>query len=360
MADVMANMKIVPVPSKNGKKIYYTLEWGKGSGERKASGIFTWSKPKDQFQKNFNKEQLAILQIKAAQSTITFNSTGTPYIPQHRFKPNFVDYYSEFVIKNEKDNNRSLSCSFEKFKKFLLEKEKAVQISPFDITRNLCERFQQYLLDKLTGETPGDYFMRFKRVLYAATDEGYYTRSPAEDIPIKQHPTGIKDVLTVAEFKVLLNSFCPNYEVKKAVVCALYTGLRWCDVSQLEWWQIKEESIILRRQSKTGVPLEVPLNPIALAIMGEKRMPNEKVFSLPSANGANAILKKWVLDAGIKKHITFHCLRHTVSDLLQEAGVDVMTVAAFLGQKTAKYVLKTYQRRVAAKNMKEAATLLPS
>ncbi|MFB6456958.1 tyrosine-type recombinase/integrase [Chitinophaga sp. Hz27] len=352
-------MKIIPVPSKNGKKIYYTLEWGKGPGERKATGIFTWATPSNQIQKNFNKEQKAILEIKAAQSTITFNSTGTLYIPQHRFKANFVDYYGEFVLKNKKDTNKSLPCSFEKFKAFLLEKERTNQISPFDITKNLCERFQQYLLDTLNGETPGDYFMRFKRVLAAATDENYYAKSPAAGISIKQHPSEIKDTLTVDEYKRLVNSHCTNHEVKKAAITSMYTGLRWCDID-LEGWQVGETEITLKRQSKTGEPLKVPLHPVARAIIGDITDPRKKVFQLPTADGANKILKAWVKSVGINKTITWHCLRHSVSDLLQAAGVDVMTVAAFLGQKTAKYVLKTYQRRVAASNMRDAASLLPS
>lgn len=55
-----------------------------------------------------------------------------------------------------------------------------------------------------------------------------------------------------------MNTPFTNYEVKKAFVFSLYTGLRWADVKPFKWESIKELSIVLE-QSKTGVHLEVPL-----------------------------------------------------------------------------------------------------
>lgn len=56
--------------SRNQQKIWYTFEWGKEPDQRKAAGIFTYVKPKDTIQKNFNKEALALLKNKKAQLTI--------------------------------------------------------------------------------------------------------------------------------------------------------------------------------------------------------------------------------------------------------------------------------------------------
>ena len=50
--------------TRDGQKIWYTYEWGKSSGERKAAGIFTYTKPKDLIQKNHNREALALLEQK--------------------------------------------------------------------------------------------------------------------------------------------------------------------------------------------------------------------------------------------------------------------------------------------------------
>ena len=60
----------------------------------------------------------------------------------------------------------------------------------------------------------------------------------------------------------------------------------------------------------------------------------------------NKILKQWCSDAGLNKHITWHCARHSFSVLLQQNGVDIATVAGMLGHTSTKYVHQTYQRYI--------------
>lgn len=354
------DISITPRENRKKTKIYYTLEWGKGTGERQATGIYTYTKPKDQLQKNHNKEALAILAGKKSQMVLDLQAMANGRQPIHRLKKNFLDFYQEFADKNSRKGNRSLSCSLSKFREFI-QADFGTFISPVHITENLCERFRNHLLDTLNGETPADYFMRFKRVVKSAKKEGYFLDNPVEEVKAKGHPSGIKEVLSVEEYKTLISSYCSNYEVKKAAVASMYTGFRWCDVKILQWWQIKEKTILLRKQSKTGEPLEVPLHSVVKAIIGERKNDNDLVFSLPTADGANGVLSNWVSkSAKINKYITWHCLRHSVSDILQDKGVDVATVAALLGQTSGKYVLTVYKKRVKIRHTTEAIVHLPS
>ena len=82
------------------------------------------------------------------------------YIPKHKCKDNFLDYYTEFVKNNKVENNRHMECSLAQFKKFVGKSF----VVPIDITENLCERFRKYLLDNYNGQTQANYFIRFKRL----------------------------------------------------------------------------------------------------------------------------------------------------------------------------------------------------
>lgn len=339
MANGMANTITISTKlSRDKSKVWYYFEWGKGAGQRKATGIYTWAKP-TVAQKAYNKEALALLETRRSQLVIEKQAVASGYMPTHRIKDNFFDYYDEYVKNNERMGNRSLSASLTAFKKFW-NKER---IAAGDITENLCERFRAYLLDNLKGETPGDYFMRFKRVIRAATKDGYFRVNPAEDVQIKVHPSTQKDILEATEYIQLMKTPCSNEAVRRAAIFSLYTGFRWCDVEPLIWADITTKGV-KKIQNKTKVKVEVPLHDIARQVVSTPGRPNEKVFDLPTQDGANKVLKAWVKSAGINKHITWHSLRHSMSVLLQDAGVAVATVAGLLGHTSSKYVHKTYQR----------------
>lgn len=214
------------------------------------------------------------------------------------------------------------------------------------------------MLDNLNGETPANYFSRFKRVLEAARKDGYFKVSPAADLASKSKSNKkVKDILTADEYTKLMSAPCLNHEVKKAFVFSLYTGFRWADVKPLTWENIKKDTVVEIKQKKTGELLEIPLHPIALQILGERK--TGLVFKLPTPDGANKILSKWCDAAGLGKHITWHCARHSFSVLLQDKGTDVATVAGMLGHTSTKYVHKTY-KRYRKENAEAAIFRLPS
>jgi len=97
--------------SKDKIKTFWSLEWGKNAGQRKSTGIFTYTHPKDLVEKNYNKEALEILKTKQSELTLERNSIGSKHVPVHKFKTNFLDYYSDFVRRNRKFGNRHLENS---------------------------------------------------------------------------------------------------------------------------------------------------------------------------------------------------------------------------------------------------------
>ncbi len=332
------SIKIKKRISTDRSKIWYSLDWGRQTNQRISTGIFTYQFPKDKIQKDHNKESLAILETKRSQMILDSQAVNSGYIPRHKIKINFFDFYNEYIRQNPATRNRHLEGSLNAFKKFIVKGF----ISPAEISEDLCERFRDYLLKNYNGETPANYFLRFKRVLRGAKKEGYLKDSPAENIVAKTNKNKIiKDILAEEDYQKLMAAPCTNHEVKKAFVFSLYTGLRWADVKPLKWENVKDHSVVLE-QKETGVHLEVPLHPLALKILGDRKV--GLIFYLPTQDGANKSLGKWCTDAGLNKHITWHCARHSFSVLLQQKGIDLATVAGMLGHTSMKYVQQTYKR----------------
>ena len=109
--------------SANAKKIYYRFIWGRGSKDRMSAGMFTYAHPKSQVEKNHNKEVLAMLELKRSQLILDRQSIGMGYIPAHRYKQNFLDFFEEFVANNIRTGKRHLQNSFNHFKTFIRKKQ---------------------------------------------------------------------------------------------------------------------------------------------------------------------------------------------------------------------------------------------
>lgn len=63
-------MNMLGFPNRKGDKTYFYYDLGRGKGQRPATGIFIYTHPKDQIQKNHNKEALKLLEVKKGQATI--------------------------------------------------------------------------------------------------------------------------------------------------------------------------------------------------------------------------------------------------------------------------------------------------
>lgn len=349
--------------SRDKSKFWYYEEWGKEAGQRRATGVFTYVKPANQVQKNHNKEALAILEIKQSQLTLDSQAIGTGYIPVHKFRQNFLDFFEEYVKNNSREGKRHLQSSFTHFKAFIKKKF----VAPIEMTENLCQRYRSYLLDRFRGDTPMNYFSEFKRMIKTATKQGYFRTNPAEDVKAKQGRSGkLKENLKAEEYMALLNTPCLNEEVREAFIFCCYTGLRWVDVKSLAWLDIGNDTVKTRLiQAKTGEPVVLTLHGIAKAILDKRKarfgghLAEGIIFKLPTADGANKILGEWLADAKIGKHVTWSCARLSFSILLQDKRVDDATVALLLGHTSTKYVHSTYKRH-RPKDQTEIIAQLPS
>ncbi len=181
------------------------------------------------------------------------------------------------------------------------------------------------------------YFNTLVIALNRAVKEGYISKNPASLILADQKPKSVqgkREFLTVEEIKQLIATPCEYDIIKKAFLFSCFSGLRLSDIRALKWQDIADISGGRKQvrvlQQKTRRPVDIPLSENALAHLPEKGA-DEFVFKLPMTWVIEKYIKIWCKDAGITKHITYHCSRHTCATTLLTYGVDIYTVSKLLG-----------------------------
>ena len=165
-----------------------------------------------------------------------------------------------------------------------------------------------------------------------------------------------------------LNSFLavePATETERQVQTAFgfscMTGLRLGDIQRLRWGDIKPMgdgwavSIV---QHKTGSPVTVPLNELALSLLPPRpEDEDENVFRLPKRSGVITKYVRSIRDkAGITgKELTYHCSRHTAATLAISAGAELYSVSKILGHRnlvsTQVYAKVNLDKKIEAVNL---------
>lgn len=146
--------------------------------------------------------------------------------------------------------------------------------------------------------------------------------------------TSTREFLTLEEVERLAATPCRNATLKRAFLFCCFTGLRYSDVSRLTGANIsvtQDHTLLNFKAEKTEKAQYVFLADMAVRCLPENYGPNTRLFPLASNDHTNLLLARWVKDAGINKHITFHCSRHTAATLLLTNGTPLAVVSRFLG-----------------------------
>ena len=165
------------------------------------------------------------------------------------------------------------------------------------------------------------YWSTFRAVLHTAYREHKIMENPNGFLErIDTIPTE-KEHLSRQELVNLANTPCSSEVLKKAFLFSCLTGLRKSDIKQLTWNKIQPygdgSMYITLRMQKTKELVNNPISNEALELIGfndgdENRKPTDKVFVGFNDSLTQSPLKNWLKEAGITKHITYHCARHTL------------------------------------------------
>lgn len=234
------------------------------------------------------------------------------------------------------------------------------------IDNRLAEDFKFFLLSAPCGgskkgtiprNTASTYFSIFKAALKQAFIDGYLTIDLSAKIKGIQEQESRREYLTLDELNKLANTPCERDVLKRAALFSALTGLRHCDIQKLKWKEIAIEgnqAKLLFTQKKTKGVEYMPLSEQAFKLCGEPRQPEQLVFErLPNPSWISRPLRAWIEKAGIQKHLSFHCFRHTFATLQLANGTDIYTVSKMLGHTNVK-TTQVYAKVVDEKKNKAA------
>jgi len=238
----------------------------------------------------------------------------------------FTPYFEH--LAQGKDHNW-LTC-IKHFKKFT----KGARISFANINHSFCSKFAEYLQSQVGANTAIMFFQKFKSTLTIAVKEDIISKNPSLNVSMKRADTK-KEFLNIDEIKKLTTAPKPNPDSCNAFLFSCFTGVRISDLRALTFDQIQDGYLIFKQQ-KTGNNERMKLNQTALNIikMQSEFRRNDHVFNLMILTTIERHLKIWTTTAGIDKHITFHCGRHTFATMALTNDIDLYTVSKLLGHRS--------------------------
>ena len=323
--------------------------------------LYLWQAPRTPLERQQNKETLELAKKIRYERGQELLERVEGYRLKKERDINFLDYFQAYIDKYTKKDIRMLKIAFQRFIDFLNDtpeyKKYAKKIKPEQITKDMVEAFTEYLQGRSKGEGAHSLYARFKKVIKYAIEHDAMLKNPCTGITIKVDEQQLrKEVLSPEEIQQLIATHYEheNPNIRRAFIFCLYCGLRYCDVKDLTFANVDYSNKLLKfEQNKTkghsaSSGVVIPLNDGILKLIGEPSDPDKRdeiIFPLPSYEMCLKALRRWVKRAGINKHISWHCARHSFAVNILNNGANIKTVASLLGHSGLKHTEK-YTRAI--------------
>lgn len=321
-----------------------------------------------------NRQTLRLANTVKAQRVVEMQNGMYGFRPRAE-KTLFYPFFLSRIDSRRKSASKSTWANWESLLKHLREYEPDEHITFADITPAWVEGFRRYLDTAMTRvgdgrvrerrplspNTKASYFSRLRTCMNEAVREKIIQGSPMEGADGFRDQESERMYLTVEELRRLAATESDYPHVKRAFLFSCLTGMRVSDVTRLTWGDVTSQggfTRIIFRQKKTRGQEYLDINPQAAELMGERKPAGERVFDMAHATSyINRAVRLWVAGAGIAKHISFHCARHTFAVMMLDLGTDIYTVSKLLGHRD----LSTTQiyAKVLDKNKQAAVARIP-
>lgn len=345
------------VESKNG-----TL-YKKANRKTERLNLFLWQSPRNPIERTENNETLRLAKQIRFERGQQLLEQGEGYRLKKDCNINFLDWMWSYYEAYTKGDKRHIKRAHDVFIDFLnatSEYQKyAKRLKPEQLDKDMIVAFTEYLQHRFRGEGPHTLYARFKKIIAAAVDKDVMRKDPCHGISITIDNGSLKkDVLSMDEIKQLImcHYHGESENIRRAFLFCLRCGLRFCDVKDLTYSNVDFANRLLKfEQAKTkghssASNVVIPLSDGVLELIGKpsvEGMRDELIFPLPSHTMCLKALRHWCKRAGIEKHITWHCARHSFAVNILNNGANIKTVAALLGHSGLKHTEK-YTRAVDA------------
>jgi integrase len=360
-----------PVLDEYGEPVLY--ESGKMAGKptlkvkhirkKENLSLYLIANPKTPIEREQNKETLQLAKKIRFEREQELLEDTAGYRLKKDAHTDFLAYFESYLQAYTKKDVRMIQIAMQRFKDFLKDTPEytifADGIKPQQIDSEMIEAFTEYLQSRSKGEGAKSIYQRFKKVYKSCAmkcninHQKPFVNSDGKSITIKVDENSIiKDFLSPEEERQLIDTHYlgENPEIRNAFIFCLYTGMRFCDVKDLTFgcfdfankWLTYEQNKTKGHSAHSKVTL--PVSDELLQLIGEQpeaRKKKELVFSLPSHTMCLKALRRWTARAGIDKHITWHCARHSfgtnMAATAAQKGISVRVVQDLLGHSSLKY-----------------------
>ncbi len=301
---------------------------------RRALGIYLFGKPSNKREREYNATMLEKAEAIRCRVFSEVVNEKFDFFSKDKMKESFLEYFEKLAKKR----HMKWEFSYKHFKKFT---DGHCTFADLDVP--LCRKFQDYLTnaktlsrgDDINQNTAADYWGIFKSALFLAYRDKRLKENLADFLDWIPNVPTVKESLTLEELRRLYNTPCEVPIIKKAAIFSCLTGIRRSDIINLSWDNIftyadggKYVEFICQKTKRQNT---IPISEETYALIAPKG--RGRIFKGFTKEMSGKKMKDWIKSAGISKHITFHCFRHTYASLQLELGTDIYTVQHLLAHK---------------------------
>lgn len=228
------------------------------------------------------------------------------------------------------------------------------QVDVLDVKLEDLEHFAAFISDLGIGPRSLARILSGVRQFYRfLVIDGYLEVDPTELLESPKQPDQLPEVLSTAEVDLLEQAIdLSKWEGhrNRAIIEVLFScGLRVSELTNLKLSNLYIEEQYIRVMGKGSKERLVPISPRALDELSYwfadrnvmKIKPGEEDYVFLNRRGQHLtrtmiliMIKRYAVEAGIKKTISPHTLRHSFATSLLEGGADLRAIQAMLGHES--------------------------